>query len=81
MDELNDIRRESASLFEIYKKLESKRIREYQAGGDPLQVEARKADDHFLLYIALHLLVQGDVQAYRGRKMRLMERAGDSVTQ
>ncbi len=75
MGDLEDIRREAASLFEIYNKLESRRIREYQTGGDALQIEARKADDHFLLYIALNLLVQGDFEGYRGRKMRLMERA------
>jgi len=75
MGEIEEIRKEADLLFEIYKRLEAKRISEYQVGDEPLRIEARKAEDHFLLYIALHLLVHGEWEAYRGRRMRLLERA------
>lgn len=72
------MRKEAGDLFEIYKRLESKRIREYQLRGDPAKIEARKADDHFILYIALHLLIQGNVHAYHERKTRLIQRAQET---
>jgi hypothetical protein len=76
---LEEIRAEADGLFELYRKLEARRIAEYRAGGSPLQIETNKAVDHFILYVALHQLVRGNTKGYRERKELLVRRLSEGV--
>lgn len=77
MSSLDSLRSEANGLFQLYRRLEKKRIEEYKRGGNALEIEKNKAIDHFILYVALHQLVQGNVKGYEERKTLLLSRLGE----
>ncbi|GBC74736.1 hypothetical protein HRbin06_00043 [archaeon HR06] len=73
-----DILKEDEELFQIYKKLKAKRIRELKEAKENLEeivkILRKEADDYFILYITLRRLILGDFKGYEERKKYLLKR-------
>lgn len=78
MAELDVIRKEDHELFQLYKLLKAKRNREVAEaqgrGEDILSAIRKEADDYFILFVSLHLLVGGNFKGYLERKALLKRR-------
>ncbi len=77
-DSIQKIREAEMKLFDLSKKLKAKRIRDYSeaslTGGDQVKILRSEMEDNYLLFVTLHLLVQGDQDNYLKRLKHLEAR-------
>ena len=75
---LSEIRSETNKIFELSKSLKRKRIKEYsklsQNDSDTSSVLRKESDDHYLSFLLLYFLVQGQEETYSTRLKQLEDR-------
>ena len=75
---LSEIRSETNKIFELSKNLKSKRIQEYsnfhQNDLDISSVLRKESDDHYLSFLLLYFLIQGQEKTYLTRFQQLENR-------
>ena len=75
---LSEIRSEANKIFELSKNLKGKRIKEYsnshQNNLDISFVLRKESDDHYLSFLLLYFLIQGQEETYLTRFQQLENR-------